>query len=303
MYNNIYNEILKHTHIYKQRSFIKNRIDKHLISRNKNGCYFIERHMESINKCLLFENENAYYICEYIYSNMNNTDFINYFSPHICENSSDEAYNFAVKYNKLDFIFTSLNKNENFLKLLEKNPSKINWKFLSSNSADYAIKILKDNIEIVFEMKHILSNKNPKIYDIIKILLEKHNLSEQNFFKDYFYIIVLNSNPIFKEFIKDNIDKSDSDYKSLLNNNCNDEIVSLLIDKYETYVNDVLSSNSSDIAINYLLKNPHKIDWYNVLSNKNPRSIKLLKLVKNQIEYSSYLLQINPHIFKISKLF
>jgi len=63
---------------------------------------------------------------------------------------------------KIDWLYLSSNSNDNALKLLQQNQEKIDWLYLYSNSNDNALKLLQQNQD---KIDWFALSSNPKIFE------------------------------------------------------------------------------------------------------------------------------------------
>ena len=183
----------------------------------------------------------------------------------LSKNNSLEAIEYLEQLNvhnyKINWNYLSTNMNA--FNILEKNPNKINWYFLTLNANDKAIQLLKEN-------------PNKIIWNLLS----------------------LNTNIKAIELLEENPDKINWNY---LSQNKNSTALTIL-KKNPNKINwNFLSLNENPEAITLLKENPSKINWENLCLNKS--AIELLELNKNHIndnkytdEYYSNLSQ-NPSIF------
>jgi hypothetical protein len=233
------------------------------------------------------------------------------------ENSlSQEEYDKLEKEKKISWM--RLCNNEEGSKILKKYPSKILWSYLSNNSKQQAVDMLKERMEYekinvpdIEEHNRIwynafCYNENPEIMELVKerieyeIRLEDEDIEIADIL-DWSY---LSANPSAIDLLKSNIDMID--WVSL-STNTNPRAIDLLRERvkeenkmskkhYKIWRNkidwDVLSGNP--IAIDLLRENPHKINW-EYLSG-NPSAIDLLRENPHKINWE--YLSGNPSAIK-----
>ena len=238
------------------------------------------------------------------------------------ENSlSQEEYDKLEKEKKISWM--RLCNNEEGSKILKKYPSKILWSYLSNNSKQQAVDMIKERLEYEKVNVHDIDehnrvsynslcyNENPEIMELIKerieyeiILWEENEDLQMVDILDWSY---LSANPSAIELLKSNIDMID--WVSL-STNTNPLAIDLLRERvkkeskmskkhYKVWRNkidwDVLSGNP--IAIDLLRENLHKINW-EYLSG-NPSAIKFLEEYPNTIDWS--MLSENPNAIEMLK--
>jgi len=238
------------------------------------------------------------------------------------ENSlSQEEYDKLEKEKKISWM--RLCNNEEGVKILKKYPSKILWSYLSNNSKQQAVDMIKERLEYEkvnvpdidehnrVSYNSLCYNENPEIMELIKerieyeiILWEENEDLQMVDILDWSY---LSANPSAIELLKSNIDMID--WVSL-STNTNPLAIDLLRERvkkeskmskkhYKVWRNkidwDVLSGNP--IAIDLLRENLHKINW-EYLSG-NPSAIKFLEEYPNTIDWS--MLSENPNAIEMLK--
>ena len=152
--------------------------------------------------------------------------------------------------------FRNLCINDNALKLLEQNQEKIDWNWLSFNSNDIALKLLKKQNQEKINWDSLSLNTN----DIALKLLQ------QNPMKINWKYLACNPNDIALKLLQQN--PENIDWRSL-SENSNDMALKLLQDNPEKINWVWLSKNSNDNALKLLQQNPDKIDWDSL--SRNPK--------------------------------
>ena len=240
------------------------------------------------------------------------------------ENSlTDEEYNMLTKDKKISWVRLCIN--EEGAEILKKYPSKILWSYLSNNSKQLAVNMIKERIE--YEKINVLDdyydenrvwvnsfsdNENPQIIEFIKERIEyEKGLSSEDYdmlevadVLDWCYLTV---NPSAIDILKANPGKI---VWSLLSNNTNPRAIDLLREravvennmskkdykKLEDKIDwDYLSTNPN--AIELLKEYPHKINWE--MLSANTAAIDWLKENKNAIDWG--MLSENPAAIQLLK--
>jgi hypothetical protein len=142
-----------------------------------------------------------------------------------------------------------------FLQLLEKCPSAINWKILSSNECDEALRIIQNNQDkIVWE--EFSKNSHPLALEII----------QKNPDKIVWSSFCFNSHPTAIAMIEQMLveDQSKIDFAHLSGNPSAIHIILQHLDKVNSYF---LSENPN--AMDILMDNPHLINNLSITHNPN----------------------------------
>ncbi len=176
--------------------------------------------------------------------------FIDQFDDHhrilMCDSNNTVILEFLEKH--IDKIFWSLlsaNKHEIAIRILKNNPHNINFMELSGNPS--GIEIIKQHMDLI-DWQHFSSNPHP---DAIQIIKQHMDLIDSDW-------LCLNTNPDAIRIIEQNEQNFYLDYMSWSG----------------------LSQNPS--AIHILLKNPHLIDFYELLYN--PSAIAYIEANATQID-------------------
>jgi hypothetical protein len=235
---------------------------------------------------------------------------------------SQEKYDKLEKEKKISWMRLCIN--EEATNILKKYPSKILWCYLSNNSKQLAVDMIKERMEYekinvpdIEEDNRVwynsfCDNENPEIMELVKDRIEYEKKLEKEEFEnldisdilDWSY---LSANPSAIDILKNNIDMID--WVSL-SSNTNPEAIDLLRERvkeeskmskkhYKDWRNkidwEVLSQNPN--AIDLLKENPHKIDWEYL--SANTAAIDWLKENKNAIDWC--MLSENPNAIELLK--
>jgi len=227
-----------------------------------------------------------------------------------------------IQINKLSSRM--LSKNPNAVSYLEKNPTKIDWHYLSSNTNPNAIDMIKKNkqenicwwdlcknpkavylIEEQLDKLYLLQKKIHPIYldwdwmnwenlfqnpNAIHII-EKHLDDFDETYGDDCMLFYLSNNPNAIHIIEKNLDKLDFDCWRLLSKNPN---ALNLLEKNQDKINwSYLSQNPN--ALDLLEKNQDKIDWREL--SGNPNALYLLEKNLDKVDWS-YLSK-NPNALEL----
>jgi hypothetical protein len=240
------------------------------------------------------------------------------------ENSlTEEEYDKLEKEKKISWMRLCIN--EEGSKILKKYPSKILWSYLSNNSKQLAVDMIKERIE--YEKINVRDdyydenrvwinsfsdNKNPEIIELVKERIEYENgLSPYEYdmleVADVLDWCYLTENPSAIDILKANPGKI---VWSLLSNNTNPQAIDLLRERivqennmskkdYKTFGNkiDWASLTTNPNAIELLKEYPHKIKWEYL--SANPAAIDLLKENPNAIDWE--MLSENPAAIELLK--
>ena len=204
----------------------------------------------------------------------------------------DEIYNDNSKI-YIDWHELSKNPSPEAIKILKDNRDIIKWDILSENTNPNAIKLIEKEIK-----------KNPKNISIIRLSTnetpEAINLLEK---------IIFNPNPIYViewYHIWKNLSKNSKAVKILKDNrkninwdslsaNKSTEAIELLEEELKVnprHINwSALSGNPNQKAFELLQANPHNIDWDALSENTNPNAIDLLyrkMIVEHKLTESQY---------------
>ncbi len=239
------------------------------------------------------------------------------------ENSlTEEEYNMLEDKKKISWM--RLCYNEEATDILKKYPSKILWSYLSNNSKQHVVDMIKERIEYekinvpeYYDENRVWvnsfsDNKNPEIMELVKERIEYENgLSPYEYdmleVADVLDWCYLTENPSAIDILKANPGKI---VLSLLCNNTNPLAIDLLRERAVVENNmskkdykklgdkidwDYLSTNPN--AIELLKKYPHKINWE--MLSANTAAIDWLKENKNAIDWG--MLSENPAAIQLLK--
>jgi len=239
------------------------------------------------------------------------------------ENSlTEEEYNMLEDKKKISWM--RLCYNEEATDILKKYPSKILWSYLSNNSKQHVVDMIKERIEYekinvpeYYDENRVWvnsfsDNKNPEIMELVKERIEYENgLSPYEYdmleVADVLDWCYLTENPSAIDILKANPGKI---VWSLLCNNTNPLAIDLLRERAVVENNmskkdykklgdkidwDYLSTNPN--AIELLKKYPHKINWE--MLSANTAAIDWLKENKNAIDWG--MLSENPAAIQLLK--
>jgi hypothetical protein len=224
---------------------------------------------------------------------------------------------------KYSFIYyLNLNKSENAINYLIKNPQYIEWGILSANP--YAVDLLIENQHLIY-WPTFCKNKNPKVIDVLlknptKIfwsslsanpvaidLLKKNkdkidyiylsnNSNAYELIKEYMEreFICTNTDPTSPEYIVKECNKMR--YIPDLCYNRNEELIQYLYKNYSKYINwSNLSTNPA--AMDILLQNMDKINYRRMSENTHPKAQELMKKNPWSIDWSIFGKHINDYAF------
>ena len=240
------------------------------------------------------------------------------------ENSlTEEEYNMLTKEKKISWM--RLCVNEEGAEILKKYPSKILWSYLSNNSKQLAVDMIKERIEYekinvpddYYDENRVWinsfsDNKNPEIMELVKKRIEYENgLSPYEYdmleVADVLDWCYLTENPSAIDILKTNPGKI---VWSLLSNNTNPRAIDLLRERavlennmskkdYKKLGNkiDWASLTTNPNAIELLKEYPHKIKWEYL--SANTAAIDWLKENKNVIDWG--MLSENPAAIELLK--
>lgn len=242
------------------------------------------------------------------------------------ENSlTEEEYNMLEDKKKISWMRLCIN--EEGAKILKKYPTKVKWNYLSNNSNQLAVDMIKERIEYEknnvqdyydddyynrISINNFSNNQNSEIMELVKERIEyekglsneDYNLLENTDVLDWEY---LSANPSAIDILKANPKKI---VWSLLSENTNPLAIDLLRERavlennmskkdYKNLVDKInwssLSSNPN--AIDLLIKYPRKIVWENL--SANPAAIYILKENINEINW--WMLSENPAAIELLK--
>jgi hypothetical protein len=240
------------------------------------------------------------------------------------ENSlTEEEYNMFEEKKKISWMRLCIN--EEGAEILKKYPSKILWSYLSNNSKQLAVDMIKERIE--YEKINVRDdyydenrvwvnsfsdNKNPEIMELVKERVEyEKRLSPEDYdmleVADVLDWCYLTENPSAIDILKANPGKI---IWSLLSNNTNPLAIDLLRERailennmskkdYKKLGNKIdwasLTTNAN--AIELLKEYPHKIKWEYL--SANTAAIDWLKENKNVIDWG--MLSENPAAIQLLK--
>jgi hypothetical protein len=234
-----------------------------------------------------------------------------------------EEYNMFEERKKISWMRLCIN--EEGAEILKKYPSKILWSYLSNNSKQLAVDMIKERIE--YEKINVLDydeddnrvwinsfsyNQNPQIMELVKERVEyEKRLSREEYgmldVADVLDWCYLTANPSAIDILKANPEKI---VWSLLSENTNPLAIDLLREravlennmskkdykKLEDKIDwDSLTANPN--AIELLKEYPHKIKWEYL--SANTAAIDWLKENKNAIDWS--MLSENPNAIQLLK--
>ena len=200
---------------------------------------------------------------------------------------TEEEYNMFEEKKKISWMRLCIN--EEGAEILKKYPSKILWSYLSNNSKQLAVDMIKERIE--YEKINALDydeddnrvwinsfsyNQNPQIMELVKERVEyEKRLSREEYgmldVADVLDWCYLTANPSAIDILKANPEKI---VWSLLSENTNPLAIDLLRERA------VLENNMSKKDYKKL---GDKIDWYSLTAN--PNAIELLKEYPHKIEW------------------
>ena len=239
------------------------------------------------------------------------------------ENSlTEEEYNMLEDKKKISWM--RLCYNEEATDILKKYPSKILWSYLSNNSKQHVVDMIKERIEYekinvpeYYDENRVWvnsfsDNKNPEIMELVKERIEYENgLSPYEYdmleVADVLDWCYLTENPSAIDILKANPGKI---VLSLLCNNTNPLAIDLLRERavlennmskkdYKKLGNkiDWASLTTNPNAIELLKEYPHKINWE--MLSANTAAIDWLKENKNAINWD--ILSENPAAIELLK--
>jgi hypothetical protein len=234
-----------------------------------------------------------------------------------------EEYNMFEERKKISWMRLCIN--EEGAEILKKYPSKILWSYLSNNSKQLAVDMIKERIE--YEKINVLDydeddnrvwinsfsyNQNPQIMELVKERVEyEKGLSREEYgmldVADVLDWCYLTENPSAIDILKANPEKI---VWSLLSENTNPLAIDLLRERAVLENNmskkdykklgDKIDWHSLTInpnAIELLKEYPHKIEWEYL--SANPAAIDWLKENKNVIDWG--MLSENPAAIQLLK--
>lgn len=234
-----------------------------------------------------------------------------------------EEYNMFEERKKISWMRLCIN--EEGAEILKKYPSKILWSYLSNNSKQLAVDMIKERIE--YEKINVLDydedddrvwinnfsyNQNPQIMELVKERVEyEKGLSREEYgmldVADVLDWCYLTENPSAIDILKANPEKI---VWSLLSENTNPLAIDLLRERavLENNMNkkdykklgdkiDWVSLTANPNAIELLKEYPHKIEWEYL--SANPAAIDWLKENKNVIDWG--MLSENPNAIQLLK--
>jgi len=234
-----------------------------------------------------------------------------------------EEYNMFEERKKISWMRLCIN--EEGAEILKKYPSKILWSYLSNNSKQLAVDMIKERIE--YEKINVLDydedddrvwinnfsyNQNPQIMELVKERVEyEKGLSREEYgmldVADVLDWCYLTENPSAIDILKANPEKI---VWSLLSENTNPLAIDLLRERAFLENNmskkdykklgdkiDWVSLTANPNAIELLKEYPHKIEWEYL--SANPAAIDWLKENKNVIDWG--MLSENPNAIQLLK--
>jgi hypothetical protein len=234
-----------------------------------------------------------------------------------------EEYNMFEERKKISWMRLCIN--EEGAEILKKYPSKILWSYLSNNSKQLAVDMIKERIE--YEKINALDydedddrvwinnfsyNQNPQIMELVKERVEyEKGLSREEYgmldVADVLDWCYLTENPSAIDILKANPEKI---VWSLLSENTNPLAIDLLRERAVLENNmskkdykklgdkiDWYSLTANPNAIELLKEYPHKIEWECL--SANPAAIDWLKENKNVIDWG--MLSENPNAIQLLK--
>ena len=234
-----------------------------------------------------------------------------------------EEYNMFEERKKISWMRLCIN--EEGAEILKKYPSKILWSYLSNNSKQLAVDMIKERIE--YEKINALDydedddrvwinnfsyNQNPQIMELVKERVEyEKGLSREEYgmldVADVLDWCYLTENPSAIDILKANPEKI---VWSLLSENTNPLAIDLLRERAVLENNmskkdykklgdkiDWYSLTANPNAIELLKEYPHKIEWEYL--SANPAAIDWLKENKNVIDWG--MLSENPNAIQLLK--
>jgi uncharacterized lipoprotein YehR (DUF1307 family) len=215
-----------------------------------------------------------------------------------------------IEISNISFNYVSLNKSNYAIELLKDNIQYIKWSNLSLNTNDKAIELLKLNIDKI-EWCNLSLNTNDKAIELLKENIQYINWCN----------LSLNTNDKAIELLKLNINKIDWSNLSLNTNYKAIELLKLNIDKINwnnlslnqnasnilenniTEINwDNLSLNISDKASKLLEEFPLQINWDNLSLNISDKAIELLKINQHKINWDNLSLNISDNAIELLKI-
>jgi len=160
--------------IYKLLDWIDiNKLDLEFLSENENAIGFLEQKPNLINWYYLSGNKNAEDLLLF------NQNKIRLNKSNIGKNENLKIINEIILPNLNLIASNLLSLNKNAVKfIIDENPEKINWSYLSLNTSDYAIEYLEKNPDKI-NWLHLSRNTNDKA---IELLIKNQDKIQWDFF-------------------------------------------------------------------------------------------------------------------------
>ena len=228
----------------------------------------------------IFPTSLPFYQCE---ANWQLTDLYGSETTYIKQLINDELFTSNLTNNRINY--------QNEISELISTPDRIHWSQLSANPSALAIRLLSKNPDKIDWRKLISDNTSPRVWELMENYPEHMEAyADSKYGKENFYLFLKNyvsrrpENKAIEYLLNDLPD--DINYKNLCCNPC-ERAMDLIIDNPPKIHWDVLSRNPNERAIDLLIANPTKISYKNLQSNPNERALDLLITKRVKINWVS----------------
>ena len=186
-------------------------------------------------------------------------------------------------FDKINWLFLSLNSNYDVIKFLEEHLEKINWSYLCINTSPHIIPIVKKYPQLI-DWDCLSYNENA-----IEFLTRKENIQ-------YLNLNRFSLNPKSISFLSKPENNHMIRWNYIYSNpNITIELIELGKKCSNTYPINWRDISLHSTNINVLRTYKDKLDWS--LLSKNPDAIKLLEKQRDKIDY--FGISSNPSIFQL----
>jgi hypothetical protein len=186
-------------------------------------------------------------------------------------------------FDKINWLFLSLNSNYDVIKFLEEHLEKINWSYLCINTSPHIIPIIKKYPQLI-DWDCLSYNENA-----IEFITRKENIQHLNLNR-------FSLNPKSISFLSKPENNHMIRWNYIYSNpNITIELIELGKKYSDTYPINWRDISLHSTNINVLRTYKDKLDWS--LLSKNPDAIKLLEKQRDKIDY--FGISSNPSIFQL----